>query len=516
MLGRTVAWLTAPPSIMVGMTAIGVGFVVPGAETLQRVCSFDFTHAGWRLGIILPGLSCLAFAWLVLIIRGSMNLRAEIRTRREAEERAALLARHDPLTGLPNRRVFVETARQLLGGSEAAGDCAVMFVDLDGFKTINDVHGHGLGDRLLTEVAGRLASLLPVQGMLARLGGDEFAILPGPMVGRTELVGLAERIVTATAEPFLVDGTRLEIGASIGVAIGPEDGRDISALLRAADIAMYCAKESGRSTFRFFEPEMDAELQEKAALKAELPIALQEGQVVPWFQPLAELSTGDIKGFELLARWEHPRLGIVPPDRFVPVAEDMNVIDALSDSLLRQACADAKHWPAHLRMSVNIAPMQLKDPNLAARIAGILAETGFAPHRLEIEITESALVSDPESAAEVVASLKAVGITIALDNFGTGYSSLYHLRQIDLDKIKIDRSFVLSLGTEGGSQKFVEAIIGLGRSLGLQTAAEGIEDASLVSRLTTLGCNLGQGYLYGQPMPAHAFGALIGTPRVAA
>jgi diguanylate cyclase (GGDEF)-like protein len=458
-----------------------------------------FIESGLSRIIFLGFLMCFALA--AASVLKSARLRREMGARLDAEENAQSIARRDALTGLPNRRMLIETMTATAKGAESAPRQAVFIIDLDRFKPVNDIYGHAAGDAVLCEVAERLSALLPKGGMAARLGGDEFLVILRDETRTNELARFAQGIVAKISEPIFWEHAKVDIGATVGIAVSPQDGVEAEALLRSADIAMYRGKREGRNTFRFFESAMDEELKARVTLETELRSAIQGGQIRPHYQPLVSLPGHTLLGFEVLARWYHPVRGIVSPDVFIPIAEETGLITDLCYSLLRQACEDAKAWPSHLRLSVNISPCQFKDRLLARRILAILREGGFAPNRLEVEITESALTSDLEIVRATLGVLQRAGISVALDDFGTGYSSLYHLREMKFDKIKIDRSFVQSLESEE-SAKIISAILGLGRSLGIQTTAEGIENSTNSAWLAEQGCTYGQGYLFGAPVPA--------------
>jgi diguanylate cyclase (GGDEF)-like protein len=422
-----------------------------------------------------------------------------------AEEQAQSLARHDVLTGLPNRRVFtanLEAAIERTGSDGTA--CSVLLIDLDGFKKVNDLHGHHMGDMVLCEVARRLEATMHKQDTVARLGGDEFAIIAeGEPDVREHLEGmrrLAGRLISAISHPFVCSGVETRISASLGIAACRADGGNVGSLLRAADIAMYRAKQNGRATFQFFEQSMDDELREQEMIEKDLVRAIAEELILPHFQPLVDIRNNRICGFEALARWTHPVRGLISPDVFVPLIGQLNLMTAFTASILRQACREAKRWPDTIRIAVNFPPSEFKDPTLPSRILTILAEEELPPWRLEVEITEDALVSDINTARSIVTTLQRLGITVCLDDFGTGYSSLYHLRELKFDKVKIDRSFVQSTAQNGDNQKMIDAILGLTKSLGLPVVAEGIENSSTLQHLRLKGCEYGQGYFFAKAM----------------
>ena len=443
---------------------------------------------------------------------------------RRAEEQAQMLARHDALTGLSNRRVFsADLEAALVPGQRANSYYALMLIDLDDFKKVNDIQGHQAGDLVLCTVAQRLKAAVCNGDTLARLGGDEFAIITQ---GGTDMPGqmehakrLATRLLAIIRQPIEIGDTKAEVGASIGIATfatttgsaetNPTKASDVTSILRSADIAMYRAKQSGRLTFRFFEQSMDDEMRAREALERDVARAIADGSIRPHYQPLVDIGLQRIRGFEALARWNHPVRGPVAPDQFIPIIEQLGLTAELSSSILRQACRDARNWPDEICIAINVSPIELKDEALPARFALILHEEEMAPQRLEVEITETALVSDLAAAKTILTTLQAQGITISLDDFGTGYSSLYHLRELKFDKVKIDRSFVQAMRGNPESEKIIDAILGLTSSLHLPTVAEGIEDTATLRMLTAKGCELGQGYYFGKAMPASAITELL-------
>ncbi len=440
-----------------------------------------------------------------LVLFGWMRHRAaqiEMTGRSAAEERARMLASRDPLTGFLNRRSLSEAGAALLRSSAKRGQSvALLIVDLDHFKTVNDMHGHAAGDAVLRSVAIEIAAAMPSAALTARFGGDAFACAfvfdardPSPVEH------VAGRVISALSHPIEINDLRIHLSCSIGVARSDFDGTGIDTLLRSADIAMYCAKKSGRGGFTWFDRAMEHALIDRNDIENGLRLAIPAGQIVPYFEPQIDLTTGRLCGFEVLARWAHPTQGPIPPDRFIPVAEESGLIGELSLSIMRQAFAAARDWDPGLSLSVNISPWQLRDAWLAQKIIKATVEGGFAPNRLEIEITESALFDNLALAQSIVGSLKNQGVRLALDDFGTGYSSLAHLRALPFDRIKIDKSFVLSLLDNADSAAIVNAIIGLGDSLNLPVTAEGVENEAIAERLTALGCTKAQGWLYSRPL----------------
>lgn len=478
-------------------------------DAFEALAGYVHRHDAWQLDEYIIVLLTVGVAAFVLLVRRAVELRAEVRRRQQAEELANRLARHDPLTGLPNRRVLLEDLEEALEEAQtSAGECAVFLIDLDQFKPVNDLYGHAAGDALLIEAAVRISAVVGERGTVARLGGDEFACLIRYERGSDLPNRVASQIVRALNQEFNVEGKLIQVGSTVGIASAPKDATTSAALLHCADLAMYEGKRSGRGTYRFFRAEMDVQLRERAALEDDLRKAVVDQVIVPSFQPVADLSDGRITGFEALARWQHATLGSIPPDTFIPIAEDLGIIDQISHTMLRASCLVARDWPAKLTLSINISPIQLKDPWFATRILAILTETGFAPGRLIIEVTENAIIDDIDTAREVFRSLQGVGIRIALDDFGKGFSSLYHLRQLKFDHLKIDRSFVHDM-TSPESAKIVSAVTGLGKSLGLPVTAEGVETQEEADALRALGCELAQGFLFGKPLDAAETNALL-------
>jgi diguanylate cyclase (GGDEF)-like protein len=434
--------------------------------------------------------------------RRHTDLIGQVRGHAEAEARARALAARDPLTGFHNRRSVADEGAAMLVDAERRGKAtALLMIDLDHFKSVNDMHGHAVGDTLLRIVAQEVMAITPSSALHARLGGDEFAIAMIFDPAAPEVVErTAERLVARLAQPFDAEGQKLHISCSLGLARSDFGSRSIEALMRAGDIAMYAAKKSGRNRFAWFDESMERELKARNDLEQGLRIAIPAGQIVPYFEQQIDLATGELTGFEVLARWEHPTRGVIGPDRFIPIAEETGMIADLSLSIMRQAFAAARDWDAGLTISVNISPWQLRDAWLAQKIIKALTETGFPASRLEIEITESALFDNLALAQSIAGSLKNQGVRLALDDFGTGYSSLAHLRALPFDRIKIDKSFVTSINEAPDSAAIVTAIVRLGESLNLPVTAEGVEDGAIAARLAAMGCAKAQGWHYGKPL----------------
>ncbi|BAR98409.1 EAL domain-containing protein [Blastochloris viridis] len=438
---------------------------------------------------------------------GLVQTFTDITQRRLAEARVARLASEDPLTGLLNRRVFRAMLEDIFPVDkalhpEAESQLALLFLDLDRFKVINDALGHRTGDRLLQEVAGRLRQAVEPGALLARLGGDEFAIAaPGPR-SHAEVASLAARLLETVRPPLEIDGYQVRTGASIGIAIGPGDGADVEDLLKAADLALYAAKAESRGTYKFYNQKMSAALKDRREIETDLRAALERNELELHYQPIVSLQDSRISGFEALARWRHPTKGMIPPSQFIPVAEDSGLILSLGDWALAAACREATRWPGDLRVAVNLSPVQLLMPDLADTVAKLLAETGLAPHRLEIEITEQTVLADNEHTIATLRRLKEIGIRIAMDDFGTGYSSLSYLRTFPFDRVKIDRSFVADLKLGSDHAVIVQAVVSIAGALGITTTAEGVESEHQRDFLKALGCNEAQGFLFSPAIPA--------------
>jgi diguanylate cyclase (GGDEF)-like protein len=423
----------------------------------------------------------------------------DVTERRRAETRISFMARHDALTNLPNRVLFRECLDHALSQLGRGHGFAVLFVDLDHFKSINDTLGHPIGDRLLLAVAERLQACVRETDMVARLGGDEFAVVQAGVARPDDAAELAGRIVRALGEAFLLDGHQILIGASLGIAVAGTDGTSVDTLLKNADLALYRAKEDGRGAYRCFEPEMDARLRARRALELDLRHAVANDEFALFFQPLMDLRANRLIGFEALIRWWHPSRGMVSPAEFIPVAEESGLIVQIGEWVIQSACTEAMTWPRGLKVAVNVSPLQFKSPRLLASVTEALASSGLPARRLELEITESVLLADNDSSLATLRRLHELGAHIAMDDFGTGYSSLSYLRSFPFDKIKIDQSFVRDLGTAKDSRAIVRAIIALGHSLGMQVLAEGVETEDQLEQLRSEGCGEAQGYLFSPP-----------------
>ena len=483
-------------------------FVGTGSTVLTGIAR-SWIYGVGKPDVLLTNALILNIALLIFGWRRYVELNEEIAERRKAEESATRLARTDALTGCLNRRSLDGAIADLIDSAAASGDeVVVIMTDLDKFKRSNDLLGHQMGDAVLIETAQRLVALLPPHAVVARLGGDEFiGAATFPPASEAAIERLAMQINEALAEPILSGGLRAEVTASIGIALGSRGAVHSAAqvaqeLLHRADLAMYQAKRRGRNRFVWFEPSMERELRFRGELEQGIREGLPRGEFVPYYEKQIDLETGAITGFEMLARWISPRHGMVEPDVFIPVAEEIGLIAELSESLIGLALEDAKAWDSRLTLAVNISPLQLRDPWFAQRLLKMLVAANFPPTRLEIEITETCLHENVGVVRSLITSLKNQGISISLDDFGTGYSSLAQLRTLPFDQIKIDRSFVSSLAESSDSASIVEAISSLGRGMALPITAEGIETADVLSALRRYGKFKGQGYLYGRPASA--------------
>jgi diguanylate cyclase (GGDEF)-like protein/PAS domain S-box-containing protein len=433
----------------------------------------------------------------------------DITERRKAEARVAHMAHHDSLTELPNRIFYQERLSQALDLNDATKHVAVLCIDLDLFKNVNDSFGHPMGDRLLKMVAGRMRAEVRGNNLVARLGGDEFAVVLASDVSPNEANDFAARLIEILSVPYDMDGIEVVIGASIGIALSPGDGESSEELMRNADMALYRAKSEGGGVHRFFEREMDRQAQKRRDMELDLRSAFANGEFELHYQPLVDLAADRITGFEALLRWKHPDKGMISPADFIPVAEDIGLIVTLGEWVLRKACAEAAKWPSDIKIAVNLSPVQFRSRNIVQIVIAALAYSGLSPLRLELEITESLFLAETEANLVILHQLRALGVRISMDDFGTGYSSLSYLRSFPFDKIKIDRSFVKDLVGRPDCVAIVRAISGLGRSLNITTTAEGVETVDQLDWLRAEGCNEVQGFLFSAAKPAAEVEALL-------
>ena len=444
---------------------------------------------------------------------GFVSTHEDITEQRQQEARIQHLARHDALTELPNRTQFLDAMADTEALIERGERVAVLCIDLDHFKPVNDTLGHAVGDKLLKQASARLWGTTRETDLLARLGGDEFSLILRPIDRPSEAAAIAERIVKTMSAPFNIDGHQISIGASVGIAIAPQDGETTDVLMKNADLALYRAKAEGRSTYHLFEKEMDAVIQKRRTIENGLRSALQRNELRVVFQPLIGLKENRVTCLEALLRWTHEGQNVSPAE-FISIAEETGLIVPIGEWVLREACSAAALWPTDARVAVNLSPVQFKNKRLFETIQNIIAETGLPPTRLELEITESLLLADNEQTLQTLHRLRAIGIRISMDDFGTGYSSLSYLRAFPFDKIKIDRSFMRDLDKRGDSLAIIKAVIGLGHSLGMSTTAEGVETEEQLRAVREQGCNEVQGFLFSEPLePADVLTLLTAEKR---
>ena len=427
--------------------------------------------------------------------------------------RSAELANQDALTGLANRKLFQEKLLERLEAARTSSDeIAILLLDLDRFKAINDTLGHPTGDALLRKVAGRLKGALKEGDLCARLGGDEFAVIQSGVPQPASAEALAARLVDLVGRTYILDGQTLHVGATVGVTVAPRDGLDAADLLKNADLALYQAKASGRGTFRIYEQGMIERLQARRSLELDLRKALALKQFELVYQPQFDLASGRAAGFEALIRWRHSQRGLVSPADFIPVAEEIGIITAISEWVLRTACRQAASWPGDITVAVNLSPVQFRTGKLVETVTSALAHSGLSPRRLDLEITEGALLDNTEAVLATLTSLRELGIHVSMDDFGTGYSSLSYLQKFPIDKIKIDRSFIRGIDQEPARLSIIRAIATLATSLGMKTTAEGVETAAELRCVRAEGCSEVQGYLTGRPLSAADATALLAMP----
>jgi diguanylate cyclase (GGDEF)-like protein len=442
---------------------------------------------------------------------GWVSTHEDITSRREAEAQIAHMAHHDALTNLPNRMLLRARLEDALAQVRRGGQIAVLYLDLDHFKSINDTLGHGIGDELLKQVALRLKSCVGEGDTIARLGGDEFAVVQTGIGSPSDVATLSARIREALTRPYELEGHQVPADVSIGISISPDDTDDPDQLLKNADMALYRSKADGRGTFRFFEPQMDERVKARRTLELDLRNAIVNGEFELYYQPLLNLEHHQISGCETLLRWHHPARGMVSPGEFIPVAEETGLINQIGEWVLRQACIEAGSWPNEIAVAVNLSPVQFKNQNLAQLVVSALAHSGLPAHRLELEITEAVLLQNNEATLATLHGLRELGVRIAMDDFGTGYSSLSYLRSFPFDKIKIDRSFINDIADKDESGAIVQAVTSLASRLNMATTAEGVETHAQLQMIESLGCTEMQGYLYSRPVPAHELARLLPT-----
>ena len=506
------------------LVALGVAsaailmFVGTGSSVLPQVFR-SWAGVGEGPDALLVNALLLNIALIIFGWRRYNELLREIEQRKLAEEQARKLAETDPLTGCLNRRTIAAATDALISAQrERSQGVVFLMIDLDNFKQVNDLYGHVAGDQVLRAAAERIHALIPHGGLVARLGGDEFAcVLPYAPNGGEEIDHFAARLIERVAAPTAVDGTSVEVTVSVGIASNwrtrSDDGSqcDAKVLMHKSDIAMYHAKKRGKNRFFWFEPQMESELRFRHRLERAVRRGVERREFVPFYEQQVDLETGELVGFEMLARWTCAEMGSLGPSVFIPVAEEIGLIAELSEQLIAQALDDAKDWDASLRLAVNISPVQLRDPWFAQRLLKLLVTHNFPANRLEIEITESCLHENLTVVRSLITSLRNQGVRISLDDFGTGYSSLSQLRSLPFDQLKIDRTFVSELREHGAGAKILDAIVRLGDGLKLPITAEGIEDAAILHELTGFKSLKGQGYHYGRPEDAAAVRERLGS-----
>ena len=509
-VAEILADLRAIRAFLIALAAIGTVVSIASALCIARVIAAPTIRltktmtvlASGELAIAVPDLDRRdeigAMARAVAVFKDNMV------NEQRLSRKIVHLAHYDPLTDLPNRSLFQEKLDTALSFSRRGRQFALHCLDLDRFKDINDTLGHPIGDRLLCVVAQRLVESVRDTDVVARLGGDEFAIIQNAISSPMEATQLAARVIDVVSEPVEIEGHQILVGASGGLAFGPEDGACAEQLLKNADMALYRAKSEGRGVCRLFHPEMDAKMQRRRAMELDLRRALPEGQLVLFYQPVVGALTREIVGFEALLRWQHPANGLIPPGEFIPLAEETGMIVPIGEWVLKEACATAARWPIRASVSVNVSARQFEGSSLIPSITSALSCSGLEPDRLEIEITETVLMQETDAASTILYKLRDLGIRIALDDFGTGYSSLSYLTRFPFDRIKIDQSLVRELGNKSDSMAIVHAVANLGDSLGMAITAEGVESREQLEVLQRAGCTELQGYFFGRPMPAEA------------
>ncbi len=446
---------------------------------------------------------------------GWVSTHEDITEQKQNEARIQHLARHDALTDLPNRIEFLDQMDKAEAGLKRGDKAAVLYIDLDHFKAVNDTLGHAVGDEVIKQASARLWGATRESDVLARLGGDEFALLMRPIEGSDAAAKVADRIIRSMSVPMLIGGQHIEIGASVGIAVGPGDGVKTDTLVKNADLALYKAKSEGRSNYHFFEPGMDAELQQRRLIETGLRMALQRNELRLVYQPLLGLAENRVICVEALLRWDHDDRTVSPVE-FIPIAEETGLIVPIGEWVLREATKAAAKWPGKVRLAVNLSPVQFKNRDLVGLVKSALDDAGLPAAQLELEITESLLLAENETTLRALHDLRAMGVRISMDDFGTGYSSLSYLRSFPFDKIKIDRSFMADLTDRKDSQAIMQAVIGLGRSLGMSTTAEGVETEEQLALVRAQGATEIQGFLFSPPLPpAVLFNLLLADSKTA-
>jgi diguanylate cyclase (GGDEF)-like protein len=482
----------------------------PEAYINERRAAVRERHSSTKIQT-LPDGRVIAIVHQPMADGGWLATHEDITEQRRYEAKIAHMALHDGLTDLPNRTLFNERLDHALSRVKQGEIVAAHLIDLDLFKNVNDTLGHGAGDQVLQAVARRLKATVRERDTIARMGGDEFAIVQRFIQHPMEAATLASRVIEAVNEPYEIGGQTVIIGASVGIAVGPTDGADPDKLVRNADLALYRAKGAGRGAFHFFEPGMDVQMQARRTLENDMRAALPDGQFELHYQPVLNVARNEIVSFEALIRWRHPERGVISPAEFVPLAEETGFIVPLGEWVIRQACATAAAWPGEVGVAVNLSPAQFRSQGLVQVVVNALATSGLAPHRLELEITETILLQNTEATIAMLHQLRNLGVRIAMDDFGTGYSSLSYLRSFPFDKIKIDRSFVKDITASSGSLNIVRAVAAMAKGLGMESTAEGVETQEQLDAIKSEGCTEMQGFLFSKPVPEHQIDLLLGS-----
>ena len=499
--------LTQPGTLFKDIMAASRGSETP--ESLAQPRPVPGWTGTWRREWVMEDGRFIEVTVTRLADSSTLALHEDITSQRTAQAQIIRMASHDHLTGLPNRRAMVKSFEKLLARNARGEELAVMCLDLDRFKNVNDTWGHAMGDLLLEQVAHRLRACVRDTDQIIRLGGDEFAIMQcgAPQPGGSTV--LAQRIITSLNEPFDLKGNVAQIGISIGVAIAPYDGQTHDALLKSADIALYRAKDDGRGVLRYFEPAMDASTQANRGLEADLRLALERNQLHLVYQPQIDIETRTVTAVEALLRWSHPTLGAISPVKFIPMAEKAGLIEPIGRWVLEHACLEACHWPSTVRIAINASMDQFVRGHMVQSVRESLSKSGLDPDRLELEITESLLMQEPKHSLATMNDLRQTGVRMALDDFGTGYSALSYLLKFPLTRIKIDRAFVQDIDRNPRARAIVRAIVSMGQSLGLSITVEGIETEAQLQAVHIEGCREIQGYLFCKPLPATELLAFI-------
>ena len=487
---------------LLAQRALAGTFVGDPGDYVERLKEGMAQGATHSYTLNLPDGRAFMVASKPIIGGGWLATHEDITERARSEERIAHMARHDALTDLPNRILLRERLDHELKRVKRGECLAVLCLDLDQFKSVNDALGHPIGDELLKLVGDRLRGCTREPDTVARLGGDEFAIIMTQMQQPTDAAALSKRVRDSIVKPYQIEGHQIVTDISIGISVAPYDALECDALLRNADMALYGAKADGRGTYRFFEPEMDSRMKARRELEMDLRKALVSKEFELHYQPLVNLETNEVNGFEALLRWSHPKRGSVSPADFIPIAEETGLIVPLGEWVLKSACYEARDWPEHIKVAVNLSPAQLNNRNLLSVVTGALAETGMPAHRLQLEITETVLLQNTFSTLQTLHELRKLGVQVALDDFGTGYSSLSYLRSFPFDKIKIDRSFIQDLSNGAEPVAIVQAVANLAKCLNMTSTAEGVETTQQRELLEAMGCSEMQGYLFSKARPA--------------